>query len=125
MNRLAKVSAIVAALAVLAGAMGAHYLKDQFEAVDAEKAAGWWATGAQYHLVHAVALFAIAATRNRRLAAAWWTILAGIVLFSGSLYLMAVTGSKALPVVLATPMGGLLLIAGWIVAAVRFRTGGD
>ena len=69
--------------------------------------------------------FAIAATRNRRLAAAWWTILAGIVLFSGSLYLMAVTGSKALPVVLATPMGGLLLIAGWIVAAVRFRTGGD
>ncbi len=69
-----------------------------------------WKTAAQYHLVHSVALLsvALAGAEFRRSALCW---LAGIVLFSGSLYLLSVTGLKWLGAI--TPFGGLLLLAGW------------
>lgn len=107
------IAAINGALAVLCGAFAAHGLKarlppDMVEVFD---------TGARYHLAHALAmgLAALAASgpaakRAQRAAALF---LAGIVLFSGSLYLLALTGASAFGFV--TPLGGLAFIAGWIM----------
>lgn len=68
-----------------------------------------WETGAHYHLIHSVAL-GMAALARRDTAAAFFT--AGILLFSGSLYALVLSGKRALGAV--TPIGGLLLTAGWI-----------
>lgn len=76
-------------------------------------------TGAHYHLTHALAIVAASlvprgpATRRVHLAA--WLFTIGIVLFAGSLYFLVLTGSNAL--VLATPLGGVSLLAGWIMLA--------
>ena len=105
-------------LGVALGAFGAHGLRSSLAGKpDADQRLAWWQTGAQYHLVHALAigLCAVAAA-----GAAAWLFLGGIVLFSGSLYLMTLTGKRALGAV--TPIGGLLFLAGWIaivLAAVR------
>lgn len=116
----ARIAAVLAALAVVTGALGAHLLQAQLAGVD-PKATGWWETAAHYHLIHAVALFAIGLTGQARLSRAWWTMFSGMILFSGSLYLMALTGNKALPIVIATPLGGILMIAGWIQVAIAYR----
>lgn len=104
------VSGLVGALAVACGAFGAHSLK----AVLAPEALAVWNTGAHYHLVHAVLLAAIGLfpTPSRGLDRAWTLLLAGIVLFSGSLYFLAWSGIRIAGAV--TPAGGLLLIAGWL-----------
>jgi uncharacterized membrane protein YgdD (TMEM256/DUF423 family) len=106
------------ALAVAFGAFGAHGLEGRLG--PAEQNA--FETGAEYHLVHSLALLAVAiltpAEQNAgRIApaAAGWFFLAGVVLFSGSLYFLGITGSRAL--VLVTPLGGLSLIAGWAALA--------
>lgn len=107
-------------LGVALGAFGAHLLSRRFEALpDGVKRAEWWATATQYHLVHAVALglAAWAATRypGGASTAAGWLFGGGILLFSGSLYAMGLTGVRALGAV--TPFGGLLLLGGWIALA--------
>ncbi|MEM9478419.1 MAG: DUF423 domain-containing protein [Verrucomicrobiota bacterium] len=112
----ARLAAILAGLGVIAGAMGAHALEGRLMEVDA-KATGWWETASLYHLVSALALFAVGLSSNGKFVKGWWTMFAGTVLFSGSLYIMALTGSKAKAVVLATPLGGSLIIAGWILFA--------
>ena len=107
--------AVFGGLAVGAGAFGAHALKAHLSA----EALGWWQTGAQYHLVHAVALVLTGLFaprgRPRAIALAGLAFMSGIVLFSGSLYALALTGARWIGAV--TPVGGLLLLVGWIALA--------
>lgn len=96
-------------LAVAAGAFGAHAVSDP-------QAREWLRTGAQYQGIHAVA--ALACFGLLRLIvgpAGWagWLFGLGGLIFAGSLYLMALTGAKVLGAV--TPIGGVLLLAGWAV----------
>jgi len=104
------VSALVGALAVVFGAFGAHALKS----VLTPDAIAVWNTGAHYHLLHAVLLVSIAFQKEsyRGRDRAWSLLLAGIVLFSGSLYVLAWSGIRIVGAV--TPVGGVLLIAGWL-----------
>lgn len=97
-------------LAVAFGAFGAHALRDRI----APELLTVYQTGAAYHLAHAVALLAVAlfgrATRQSVTLTAG-SFVAGIVLFSGSLYLMALTGERRLGMV--TPFGGVSFLIGW------------
>lgn len=103
-------AAIIAAVGIGLGAFGAHGLKTQLAA---NNSAGTWDTAVLYHLIHAVALFVIAVNADK-LSAKWafrlWTV--GIVLFSGSLYGLALTKWSVLGPI--TPFGGLAFIIGWI-----------
>ena len=94
-------------LAVGLGAFGAHSLKATLES---HGMLDVWNKAVFYHFVHAVALLALSLARalNRR---AWWLLFAGIVLFSGSLYCMALTNIRWIGAV--TPLGGLCFLAGW------------
>jgi len=95
--------------AVLLGAFGAHGLRDKV----APPLLEIYRTGVLYHLVHAVVVLAVAFAADRlrrpRLVAGLFT--AGIAIFSGTLYLLAITGVMKLGAV--TPIGGVLLLAGW------------
>lgn len=99
-------------LAVAAGAFGAHALKDRLS----ERMMEVFQTGVLYHLVHSVALLGVAIAAARwpvaTTHAAGWLFVAGIVLFSGSLYALALTGAKGLGAI--TPLGGLCFLAGWV-----------
>ena len=106
-----RISAITGFLAVALGAFGAHGLHDVLEK-NARLAT--WETAALYHLTHAVVLFVIAGMRPR-LAAAWWLMLAGVTIFSGTLYILALTNVKWLGAI--TPIGGVCLLAGWLALA--------
>ena len=103
--------AVFGFLGVAFGAFGAHALEGRVADPDLLDT---WATGARYHLVHALALCAVAAHPSKP-ALAGWLFAAGIVLFSGSLYLLAITGVGTLGAV--TPFGGMALIAGWVLLA--------
>ena len=105
--------ALLGGLGVALGAFGAHGLRSVLD----ERALGWWQTGVQYQLVHAVALLALSSLSAVRTAAPAALFAAGTLIFSGSLYLMALTGARWLGAV--TPLGGALLIAGWGVLAWR------
>lgn len=116
MRLLFALSAANGFLAVLLGAFGAHGLRARFSGVpDAVKRLEWWQTASSYHLVHALAigLAAVLAARGGSTLAnvSGYAFTGGIVLFSGSLYLMTLTGVRALGAV--TPVGGLALLAGW------------
>jgi uncharacterized membrane protein YgdD (TMEM256/DUF423 family) len=122
MNFWLLIGALNGFIAVAAGAFGAHGLEGR---VDSRFLAAFQ-TGAQYHLVHALAIIAAGhaarLAQPRRANAAGWLFFSGIVLFSGSLYFMGLAQSYAL--VLLTPIGGVLLLAGWIAlayAALRAR----
>ena len=101
-------------VAVALGAFAAHGLKARLS----EQALGWIETGARYQMWHALALLAVAWLASRQEASIWslqlagWGFLAGCVLFSGFLYLMALTGVKGLAAVV--PFGGLAFLAGWV-----------
>ena len=98
-------------LAVGAGAFGAHGVSDP-------KAKAWLETGGHYQLIHALAVFACVLVWKMgatSAALAAWLFLAGALIFSGSLYLMALGAPRILGAV--TPIGGLLLLAGWLVLA--------
>jgi uncharacterized membrane protein YgdD (TMEM256/DUF423 family) len=123
-RRLAYVTGLLGFTGVALGALGAHAVKGAVrELADAADRLGWWELGARYHLVHALAvglaavMAANVADRLPRLAAALFT--AGVALFSGSLYVMALTGARALGAV--TPLGGLAFLAGWAVLAFGAR----
>jgi uncharacterized membrane protein YgdD (TMEM256/DUF423 family) len=106
---------ILGACAVALGAFGAHGLKTR---VGPDMLAVF-ETAVRYHLTHALALLAVAWASERwpggASTAAGWLFAAGIVIFSGSLYVMVLTGARWLGAV--TPIGGLALIAGWCVLA--------
>jgi len=127
-RRLLMLAALLLALAVVTGAFGAHGLKTLVS--PAQLAV--WQTAVLYHLIHGVGLLGIAALApqlggfagrapySRLLRSAVWCLLLGLVLFSGSLYLLVLTDTPRLGAV--TPMGGVALIAGWLalaLAAVR------
>jgi uncharacterized membrane protein YgdD (TMEM256/DUF423 family) len=111
------IGAALAGLAVAAGAFGAHALKERLD----PELLQIFDTAARYHMIHALGLLAVAWAVGRwpdaGLAIAGWLLLAGVTVFSGSLYLLAVTGTRWLGAV--TPIGGLLMIAGWAVLAWR------
>ena len=103
-------------LAVALGAFGAHGLKDHLSPAMLTT----YQTGASYHALHALALCAAGLlalhTSSRAAAAAGWSFLLGILLFSGSLYLLSATGTRGLGFI--TPFGGMALLAGWLFLAV-------
>ncbi len=106
---MARIAAALCFLAVALGAFGAHWLKPTLEAhglVDV------WNKAVLYHFIHAVALFALAlyGTSNR---GAWWLLFAGIIIFSGSLYVMALIPQARYWLGAVTPLGGLCFLAGW------------
>jgi uncharacterized membrane protein YgdD (TMEM256/DUF423 family) len=103
-----RLAAVVGALGVLLGAFGAHALKARLSA----EALEWWKTATLYHLVHAAAMLA-SGRADGRASAATWSFAAGVLLFSGSLYAMALTDVRALGAV--TPLGGAAFIAGWLL----------
>lgn len=110
-----RVASILGFLGVAFGAFGAHALRGKVS----DSLLSAWQTGVLYHLVHTVALLSLAlysqATKLRvHLPAGLFSV--GILLFSGSLYLMALTGVTRLGIV--TPFGGLSFLAGWVAAAV-------
>ena len=108
--------AVSAALAVLAGAFGAHALRARVP-LDLLTA---FETGARYQMYHALGLLAVALLVERvphgGVRAAGWLFIAGTVLFSGSLYALTLTGARALGAV--TPFGGMCFIAGWVALAI-------
>jgi uncharacterized membrane protein YgdD (TMEM256/DUF423 family) len=113
-TRLAiRISAIVGFLGVALGAFGAHALKAHLAALNMGDV---WEKAVFYHMVHAVVLLVLA-SRPVFPRLPWWFFLAGIILFSGSLYLLAYTGVRWLGVI--TPFGGLSLLAGWAILAIR------
>ncbi len=108
---------INAALAVMLGAFGAHGLKDKLT----ESMMGVFQTGVQYHFYHALGLFAVAFVASQypeSTIVKWsgWTMFAGIVLFSGSLYVLSLSGIRWLGAI--TPLGGLAFIVAWCLLAV-------
>jgi uncharacterized membrane protein YgdD (TMEM256/DUF423 family) len=104
---LLRIAAALCFLAVALGAFGAHGLKSTLES---RGALDVWNKAVFYHFIHAIALLVLAlyGVLNR---GAWWLLFAGIFLFSGSLYLMALTNLRWLGLV--TPLGGLCFLAGW------------
>lgn len=110
------IGALMGAAGVGIGAFGAHGLKGR---VSPEMLAVF-ETGARYHLYHALAILAAAALMGRldgrAPVIAGWCFTAGIFLFSGSLYALALTGVTTLGAV--TPIGGVAFLAGWIALAI-------
>jgi len=100
---------------VALGAFGAHALKGRLS----PEMLGVWQTAVQYHFWHALALlFTGYQTLNGWGTAAGWLFIAGLVLFSGSLYALALGAPRGLGVV--TPLGGVALLLGWIALAASF-----
>jgi uncharacterized membrane protein YgdD (TMEM256/DUF423 family) len=99
-------------LAVMLGAFGAHGLRGRFD----DYAMGIFETAVQYHFYHSLALLAVGVIaltqpQTAMLKSSGWLFVIGIAIFSGSLYLLSVTGIKWLGAI--TPLGGLAFIAGW------------
>ena len=104
------VGALSAAVGVGLGAFGAHGLRSRV----GPDLLAVWETGVRYHLVHALGMLAVAWAVERWPGAglAGWLFLAGTVIFSGSLYVLVLSGHRWLGAV--TPLGGLAFIAGWV-----------
>jgi uncharacterized membrane protein YgdD (TMEM256/DUF423 family) len=108
-NLHSRIAAAAGLLAVALGAFGAHGLKDLLAQ---NSTTAIWEKAVLYHFVHAVMLFILAERKNVP-AFAWWCFLAGIVIFSGSLYLLSATNARWLGAI--TPVGGVSFILGWCV----------
>jgi len=109
--------AIMAFAAVALGAFGAHALKSRLSA----EMLAVWHTGVEYHVYHALALLAVgllAAQLPESALLKWsgWLMLAGIVLFCGSLYALALSGERWLGPI--TPVGGIAFLAAWVLFVV-------
>lgn len=112
MKLFLSLAALSGFMAVAAGAFGAHGLEGKVSARELEA----FDTAARYQMYHALALVAVAwladRSPSRAVTVAGWSFVIGTLLFSGSLYVMGLTGSRAL--VFATPLGGLGLMIGWL-----------
>ena len=107
-------ASICMALSILLGAFGAHALKTKLDPSMMEV----YKTAVLYQMIHGLALFAVAWRLSqgvRRAGVAGWLFLSGIILFSGSLYGLSLTGFRWLGAV--TPLGGLAFFAGWVTLA--------
>jgi uncharacterized membrane protein YgdD (TMEM256/DUF423 family) len=103
-----RIAAAAGLLAVVLGALGAHGFLNNLLVQNGTTPI--WEKAVFYHFIHAVMLFVLA-ERKMLPQVAWWGFLAGIVIFSGSLYLLAVTNVKILGAI--TPVGGVAFIIGW------------
>jgi uncharacterized membrane protein YgdD (TMEM256/DUF423 family) len=116
-RRVFAVAAALAGLGVAIGAFGAHGLK----AVVSPEMLAVFETGVRYQMYHGLGLLALAWAigrwPERRLATAAWLLLAGTVVFSGSLYILVLSGLRWFGAI--TPIGGVALIAGWGLTAWR------
>lgn len=112
-----------AGIGVAAGAFGAHALRDVLAPENLEV----YDTAARYQLVHALALVftGVAAQQwpNRRWKLVGWLFASGILVFSGSLYALSMSGIGWLGAI--TPIGGLCFLGGWVTAAIAASTGGE
>jgi uncharacterized membrane protein YgdD (TMEM256/DUF423 family) len=123
-----RIGAIWGFLAVSMGAFGAHGLQERFQSLGnqpgglvTERLQANFQTAAQYHMYCALALLAVglmaaAGRGGSPLQAAGWSFLLGSLIFSGSLYILSVTGLRWLGAI--TPIGGVLMLAGWLALAV-------
>jgi uncharacterized membrane protein YgdD (TMEM256/DUF423 family) len=105
---LVALGALNAAIAVAAGAFAAHGLRDRLEA----RALEIFETAARYQMYHALAMVLAGVLTVRGAATAGWLFQAGILVFSGSLYALALSDIKVLGAI--TPLGGLAFLAGWL-----------
>ncbi len=111
MNIWLAVASVSGALAVLLGAMGAHSLQARLSADQLSS----WGLAVQYHLIHSLVLLALglyASVTGRAVNLPALLFTAGILLFAGSIYLLALGGPRWIGPV--TPLGGLCLIVGWL-----------
>ena len=108
-----RVGAVAMFLAVALGAFGAHALRQRLS----PEMLAVFEVGVRYHVYHALALFAVAWVADRSpgslAQASGWAFTLGIVVFSGSLYLLSVTGVRWLGAI--TPIGGTAFLAGWVL----------
>lgn len=116
MREFAIVAALLGAAAVALGAFGAHALRDHFDAASMQV----WHTAVEYQFWHVLALLAVVALARDCRWRAWrvaaLAFIAGIILFCGSLYALALGAPKFVGVM--TPLGGLCFIIGWVAFAV-------
>ena len=115
-------ASILAAVGVALGAFGAHGLAERLD----DRQLQVWSTAVEYHLLHAVALFALAAwggATGRSIQPAASLFVMGIVAFSGSLYVLSLGGPRWLGPV--TPLGGLCLLGAWVTLAWMGRSAVD
>jgi uncharacterized membrane protein YgdD (TMEM256/DUF423 family) len=110
------IAAVNAFLAVALGAFGAHGLEGKIP----EKYLETWKTGVTYQMFHTIGLFVIALIADKLsqagiIVTAGWVMLAGILLFSGSLYVLSLTQIKVLGAI--TPIGGIAFLAAWLMLA--------
>ena len=110
MQLATQLAGVLGFLGVALGAFGAHQLATL---LSANQTLSIWQTAVLYHLVHAVAAL-WAAGRNPTIV---WIWALGILIFSGSLYILAVTNIRWLGAI--TPIGGLLFLAGWLLVAIK------
>ncbi|WP_069658563.1 DUF423 domain-containing protein [Arcticibacter eurypsychrophilus] len=116
MNRKIIITACVfGIIAVISGAFGAHGLKNLIAPSDLEN----WKTAVNYQFYHILALLFLSAVplKSRYINFSYYTFSLGIILFSGSLYLLATRSITGLPVSVLgpiTPLGGLMFILGWV-----------
>ena len=119
-NEMSRIFLAIAAafggISVILGAFASHALKDRLS----DRALEIWETGTKYQMYHALALILVALLLSRMsstpLTIAGYSFIAGIVLFSGSLYALSLSGIKILGAV--TPIGGVAFITGWICLAI-------
>ena len=107
------ISSILGFLGVALGAFGAHILKDQLST----EMLKIYETGIKYQLIHTVVMLIIGFSGDKKYYKSEWFFLAGIILFSFSLYIYSVTSVKLFAMI--TPAGGVLLLLGWITLFVN------
>ncbi len=112
-RRILAAGALLAVLGVGLGAFGAHALREAL----GQRELGWWQTGVHYQMWHAVALLALSAVPLPRVGAPSFLLGLGAAVFSATLYLMALGAPRWLGAV--TPVGGALMILGWLLLAWR------
>ncbi|CAM4074774.1 membrane protein [Bacillus manliponensis] len=112
---------IMAALSVVLGAFGAHGLEGKLS----QKMLDVWKTGVTYQMFHAGGLFVVALLMEKfqssLVSTAGWFMVAGIIMFSGSLYLLSTTGIKFFGPI--TPLGGVCFIVGWVLLGTAIAKG--
>jgi uncharacterized membrane protein YgdD (TMEM256/DUF423 family) len=106
------VGAIALALAVMIGAFGAHGLRGRLD----DYSLGIYERAVLYHFIHALGILIVSLFVPQRTAWICGLLAAGIILFSGSLYALALTGNRMLGAI--TPIGGVSFIAAWVLLAV-------
>ena len=119
MNRSLLLAGVLGASGVAAGAMGAHAL----ESVVTPERVEIWNTAAQYHLIHAVVILLLALQSSINARPPILAMTAGVVLFSFSLYALVLLDVAAFAMI--TPLGGLLLIAGWLLLCIKALAKGE